>query len=555
MNRGPYSYEFVNVEDAEQDEHSLLHFTRRLLALRGQYAQVFGRGSFDLVAVENQSVLVFLREYDGKQVLVAANLSRYAQSLHLPAEERFTGLVPVELFGKSAFPPIGRAPEAGEPVEHGEPAENGDGAPERSPEPYHLVVAPHGFYWFELRSEQALLEEAERRRQVQQEEHPGALPMLEVEDGVENLLVPTMARGRGPERFEGVLPDYVSKQRWFGAKGEHVERVSVADAVRLQAEPYPVYLTILNVRLAEESIFYALPLAVSYDRPEERLEEWPRAVIAWIDGPRGRGLLHDATVRRDFWSTLFAWWKSGHRGRSLKGVYESSLADAARGAEPDEIRLLTGEQSNTAAVINGQFFVKLYRRLEQGPHPEPEMLEYLTESGFSFVPQLLGAIEFRRGRSTSYPLGLLQEALPVESDGWHYALDVAERFFDRIAGQKLPEEARLPGETNGGGFRDDPAPAWLEEVAPELLSMAHVLGVRTAEMHRRLADADAPNLHPEESTAADADALADRVRDALERTRPMIDEAAETMDLGADALPADAHWRHAHDRLERLRER
>jgi maltose alpha-D-glucosyltransferase/alpha-amylase len=556
INRGPYSYEFVNVEDAEQDEHSLLHFTRRLLALRNQHAQVFGRGTFELVAVENQAVLAFLREYEGKQVLVVANLSRYAQSAHLPAEERLAGLVPVELFGKTSFPPIGREQPIGREREAGErrQGENGEG-PERHPEPYHLVLAPHGFYWFALRSEQALIEEAERRRRVQQEEHPGALPMLEVEDGVENLLVPTMARGRGPERFESLLPDYVSKQRWFGSKGTPIERVSVEDAVRLQAEPYPVYLTLIGVHLggdAGETVYYALPLAVSYEDAEERLKEWSRATIAWIDGPRGRGLLHDATVRRDFWHTLFEWWKSGGRGRSLRGVYESRLADAARGAEPEDIRLLTGEQSNTAAVINGRFFVKLYRRLEQGPHPEPEMLEYLTESGFSFVPQLLGSIEFRRGRQASYPLGLLQEALPVEADGWHYALDVAERFFDRVAGQKLPEEAHLPGEN---GFSDDPAPAWLEEVAPELLSMAHVLGVRTAEMHRRLAEADAPDLRPQQSTAADADALADRVRESLERTRPMIEDAAENMDLGEGALPAEDGWQRAKDRLEALRER
>ena len=548
VNRGPYSYEFVNVEDAEQDEHSLLHFTRRLLALRNQHAQVFGRGSFEFVPVENQSILVFIREYEGKQVLVVANLSRFAQSVHLPADERLAGMVPVELFGKTAFPVIGGKQEI--EVEAESNGTEKDQAA-REAEPYHLVVAPHGFYWFELRPEQALLEEAERRRRVQQADRPGALPLLKVKEGVENLLVPTMARGRGPERFESLLPDYISKQRWFGSKGDPIERVSVEDAVRLQVDPYPVYLTLIGVHLPEETVFYALPLAVTYDQAEERVEEWPKAALAWIEGPRGRGILHDATVRRDFWSMLFEWWKSGSRGRSLRGVYESNLSEAARGAKPEEVRLLTGEQSNTAAIINDAFFVKLYRRLERGPHPEPEMLEYLTESGFSFVPRLLGTIEFRRGRDRSYPLGLLQEALPVESDGWHYALEVAERFFDRVAGQKMPEEAHLPGEN---GHADDPAPAWLEEVAPELLSMAHVLGVRTAEMHRALARAETPDLKPEASTDADADALVDRTLDALERTQAMMEETGDAL-TEVDTLPEESDWERAKARLADLRER
>src|SRR5690606_13974082 len=59
IGKGPYSYEFVNVEDAENDPSSLLNFMKRLLALRRKYVKVFGRGSFEIVPVENQHVLVF----------------------------------------------------------------------------------------------------------------------------------------------------------------------------------------------------------------------------------------------------------------------------------------------------------------------------------------------------------------------------------------------------------------------------------------------------------------------------------------------------------------
>ena len=53
-----------------------------------------------------------------------ANLSRFAQFVELDLSE-FEGLVPVELFGRTAFPPIGELP-------------------------YFLTLGPHGFYWFSL---------------------------------------------------------------------------------------------------------------------------------------------------------------------------------------------------------------------------------------------------------------------------------------------------------------------------------------------------------------------------------------------------------------------
>src|SRR5690606_30142141 len=49
IHHGPYAYDFVNVEDAEADPHSLLHFMRRVLTFRTQHAHVFGRGSLDVL--------------------------------------------------------------------------------------------------------------------------------------------------------------------------------------------------------------------------------------------------------------------------------------------------------------------------------------------------------------------------------------------------------------------------------------------------------------------------------------------------------------------------
>ncbi len=524
VNRGPYAFEFVNAEDAESDEHSLLHFMRRLLALRKQHEKTFGRGSFELIPVENQSVLAFTRAYEGEKILVVTNLSRYAQSVHFPPSEGLQGMVPVEMFSQSPFPVFGE-------------------------EPYHMVVAPHGFYWFALKPEAVMLEEAARQTQLRTAEAGarGELPVLEVHEGLENILVSTMARGRGREQLERLLPEYLGVQRWFGAKGQSIRRVSLADAVRLQRRPFPVYLSILRVELEDRRELYVLPLAAAYAEENKKriLEEKPGAALCWLDGPEGRGLLHDAVVNRDFWLTLFRWWKSGSKGRSLKGLYAAEISDAVRGFEAEEVRLMTGEQSNSSAIIDHTFFIKLYRRLERGANPETELLGHLTEVGFKFIPRLHGSIDFRRGRD-KYALGILQEALPVETDGWNYALEMTGRFFDRVAGSKPP----LPTAAEGAQPPSESAPPWLDEVASEMLSTAHVLGIRTAEMHRALARATAPGLAPVEGEAGDAERLAKRIRAEAETTR----ERLQGHDGAPDNLPDDALWSEITHRLDALLE-
>ena len=518
IDRGPYSYEFVNAEDAERDPYSLLGFTRRILAIRQQHVKTFGRGTFTLLPVENQSILAFVREYEGERILVVANLSRFVQSTFLPKDNAYGGLVPVELFSKAAFPPIGD-------------------------DPYHLALGPHGFYWFSLVPQ----EETAGDQAMAPTSEGGALPVVGVREGLQNMLVKTMADRGARQRLEELLPSYLQHQRWFGAKGRAVRRVTVEDAVRLQAHPFPVYLSILNVEMegAENGALYVLPLASTYAEEADRvLQERPQAALAWIDGPNGRGLLHDATASPDFWTTLFRWWQSERKGRSLKGLYAAQVDEAARDAAATTARLLSGEQSNSAAIVGKRFFVKLYRRMEKGANPETELLDYLTDAGFKYIPRLHGTLGFKSGPH-QYAMGILQEALPVESDAWTYALEATGRFFDRAKGSAPPEEDRLPQSYH------DTLPVWLEEVATGMLSMARILGIRTAEMHLAFGQADVEGIRPEPGRASDVEALVERVRRELGETRERLADA--TSQNGTLDVPADARWDEALHRLDGLK--
>jgi maltose alpha-D-glucosyltransferase/alpha-amylase len=118
-----YHFEAVNVEVQASNPQSLLWWMKRTLSLRKQY-KAFGRGSLEFLYPDNNKILAFLRTYGEERILVVANLSRFSQhaELSLPT---LRGLHPVEMSGRSAFPPVG------------------DG-------PYAISLGPHGFFWFAL---------------------------------------------------------------------------------------------------------------------------------------------------------------------------------------------------------------------------------------------------------------------------------------------------------------------------------------------------------------------------------------------------------------------
>jgi maltose alpha-D-glucosyltransferase/alpha-amylase len=118
-----YGFASVNVEAQAREPSSLLNWTRRILAVRKSY-RAFGRGSFELLRPGNRKILAYIRKYENEVLLCVANLKRTPQPVELDLSA-YKGCVPVELLGRSPFPPIGELP-------------------------YLLTLPGHGFYWFEL---------------------------------------------------------------------------------------------------------------------------------------------------------------------------------------------------------------------------------------------------------------------------------------------------------------------------------------------------------------------------------------------------------------------
>ncbi len=140
-------------------------------------------------------------------------------------------------------------------------------------------------------------------------------------------------------------------------------------------------------------------------------------------------------------------------------------------------------------LFEDKFFLKLYRKLEDGVNPDVEVTRFLTErTNFANVPSFHGTIEYRRGKSEPTIVCVLQNAVSSECDAWTLTLDSVGRYYERVLGRK----ADLQNETAPPG-------ALLDELIGGIYpEKAKLLGQRTGELHRALASSDGdPAFAPE----------------------------------------------------------
>jgi maltose alpha-D-glucosyltransferase/alpha-amylase len=464
-----YHYEAVNVETQQSNPHRLLWWMKRLIALRKRY-KAFGRGSIEFLHPDNRKILAFVRRYQEERILVVANLSRFVQGVELELSG-FNGMVPVELFGRTAFPPIGESP-------------------------YFLSLGPHAFYWFAL--------EPQRVEAPLAIAAPGSqVPTLAVRGSWENAF-----RGRGKAALEAVLPHYLKPRRWFGGKARSMRSVSIIEVIPIaQGRERPkFYVTLLRVDYFEgEAETYVLPLTFAKGgRADQVLSEFPQAAVVRLEVEGEEGLLFDALWDEGFCGALLQAIARRRRFDGTAGELAAGSTKALRQLwdateEPLTPSVLKAEQSNTSVIYGDRFILKLFRRLDEGVNPDLEIGRLLTEkTTLTHVPPLAGFIEYRRGRQEPLTLAILQGLVPKEGDAWQYTLDELERYFERVLTDRPEaEEVTVPARSLLDLAEEVPPRLAADLIGPYLES-ARLLGERTADLHVALASAlDDPSFVPE----------------------------------------------------------
>ncbi len=509
-------YESVNVAAQLDNPDSLLRWIRRLVALRKRH-HVFGRGCIDFVHSDNPRVLSFIRKDEHEQVLVVANLSRFAQYVELDLGE-YRGMTPLELSGQTQFPMIGELP-------------------------YLITLGPHAFYWLAIRSG------------LSEEPSPApAYPALRTSGQWWRLF-----EGDQRRRVEAALPSILRTRRWFGAKDRRIQSVSIADRIALTLESEAKRAEVLVVAveyLDGEPERYLVPVVhLDGERADALLADHPEAVLARVQSASGDGILADAHFEPGYGKALAELARSrrrrsGEAGSRLAGSALPETAEmlaAVSVGERSSSRVLSGEQSNTSLVVGepegAKAILKSYRRIERGVHPELELDRRLTAEGAN-VARLLGAVELLQASQEPTSVAVLHEFVPHETDAWTSTLHAVGAWLE----QAVPGEAAcpLPPQTDAPMVNLALAriPSPVEECISESLGAAELLGRRTGELHEALAAADDPAFAPERTGALAQRSLYQSIRTSARRALVLVRQRLrqlppETQALGRALLDAE----------------
>lgn len=452
-----YHYESINVENQESNSSSLLWWMRRTIAMRKNF-KAFGSGTLEMLSSDNPKVLTFIRSHKNEKLLVVINLSRFPQSASVDLS-RYAGMFPEEVFSRNRFPIIQETR-------------------------YHFTMGHYDYFWFVLRNIESGVESRD--------------------DEVINLRLREgkpwwdCIKGQSGERLNsGILPRYLQRVSWFCGKGRVISKVSLHDSCHLKTEDQTFLLAFFKVSFTEfNPEIYLLPLSwISNDRLQTVKERHPLEIIAPLALGDVDGVLCDAVYFEEFRELLLKMIQD--RGR-VHGADDSRLAGLPGSDMPGGFpsrtelfpsRVVAVVQNNTSILYGDRFLCKLYRKLEEGVNPEPEILQYFAgKKRFQNVPIYAGKIEFRPDGSRVFDLAVLQTYIPCHGDAWGNTLTSLAQFVEYLLSHRhelpgLPERLPTLLEVVDNGI----PPRFNDLVHGLHLEMALLLGRRTAEMHRALA--------------------------------------------------------------------
>jgi maltose alpha-D-glucosyltransferase/alpha-amylase len=477
-----YGHQSVNVEAQQRSPSSFLNWMKRLIGVR-RSSNAFSRGSLRFVRPSNRTVLAYVRQYENDTIVCVANLSRSAQAAEIDLSP-WKGRVPMEMLGRTAFPRIGDLP-------------------------YLVTLPPYGFFWF------LLGDPSEPEVDVRTAPRETITLVWANDDWSSPLAI------RERYAFEhDVLPNFLLERRWFADKARGVPAPKLENIIRLERDGIGASITVVGVQGERQTPSrYLLPLMVKWTRFDRSAV--PANAIAAVRRGRQEGTLIDAGSDQEFVALLLRIMHAGDTietdGHRLEAQPTSAFKKMPTPAV-DKIAVPNREQSNTTVIVDGACVVKIFRKVNEGVHPEVEVGRFLIEqTGYRNVPDLLGSIELVEGDRRS-AIAVAHGFVGNQGDAWTVTEAYLGRFIDD---QRVLSAAAAPEES--------------PELASYLPLIAQI-GRRTGELHTALASRpDIAAFAPEPVQTADVTAWIERL---IERGNHTFDLLSEKRDGLAEAEQA-----------------
>ncbi|WJF91702.1 maltose alpha-D-glucosyltransferase [Paraburkholderia bonniea] len=499
-----YGFDAVNVEAQSRDPHSLLNWTRRMLATRRSRG-AFGRGSSRFLRPANRKILAYLREMPGEPpILCVANLSRAPQAVELDLAE-FAGAVPIEMTADSVFPAI-------------------------SSLAYVMTFPPYGFMWFSLCQEE--------QRPAWSNAPPDPLPEFAT------IVIREGQTGPTPENVRllesEVLPSWLMRRRWFVSHGHTLDSVRLAALTTMPEAGFA--FTEIEATAGGHTGRYLVPLAITWGS-DTTTPLFIQLALARVRRNRTIGHLTDAFSLPQFAHGVL-------RGLQQRAVIPTvqkneirfipadafDTLDLADPEAPPAIRWIAAEQRNSVLVVADTAVLKLMRRVQGGTHPEAEISRYLTQVGYANSAPLYGEVVRVDPAGVPHTLAVLQGFIENQGDAWNWAFDYLRRAVEELA--LMPD-----------GSDAAPDRAGEMQAIDGYCTFAGVIGKRLGELHVALSGGGGgggdgksqrhgsvqPHTQTQASPAAQTSAFSTEPASAGQ-VQGWIDEAQQTLSAALDLL-------------------
>ncbi len=455
-----YHYESLNVESQQNSPNSLLWWMKRIISLRKQIP-AFSRGTLEFVRCENRKILVFVRELHDQTILVLANLSAQVQYATLDLSEH-AGKIPVEIFSRHTFPRVTQAP-------------------------YFFSFAPFSFYWFSLENE------------TQHYRGPDEVPEIKLNN------LPSLASlldSKARDLLSPILPDFLRQQDWFPHRTRNIKSAEIIHSVHPWNDEMGLAIIEVIFSSGEQEFYQTCFQLEQEDQPEElwyglTLEDIAERVpivarLTVEDGDRRRFLLRECLGR---WEPAQRLLEAALRNKQIRSDgtriipelgkdLKSALKDTDLSMAPIPF---SSKYNNIVFNFADQVVFKLYRRMEEGVHPELETGRALSGQQKGGIPTAYGSLTYdHNGKQMS--AGSFWEYVPNQGTALMFTRDNLESFL-RIVPALSYSHPYVDADDWTRGERSE-MPEVIQESTGNFLVSAQEMGETVAELHARLRTVD-----------------------------------------------------------------
>lgn len=431
-----YHYQSVNVENQQRNPSSLLWWMKQLIAMRKRH-RALGRGSMQFIRQDSSKVLAFVREWKGDCLLVVVNLSRHPQAARLDLSA-YAGGTPVEVFGRSSFPTVGK-------------------------DPYPLTLAPHGSYILELcRAEMDGVLDAPTLRLHKQDS--GSWRFLDAR-------MKTALQGR-------ILPEYLRRRAETSGLGPQIISTALLDALPIGSMRAPAWLCVLEVKYAGGGGETRTLLLSHVDAEQAKrvLHEQPHRYVCSLLGPGERGVesegeeatrsgydevnasltLEGAFVEgveeRRTHAGLLKLFTQRRRVRGRLGEFIIQHGAATREmreltATPRESEVIPDHVANSLVAFDQKVLLKIFRHTAEGGNPDLEVVRHLTETlHFEYTPEFLASLQYNHPGHEPVVVAMLRRFVVSQSTAWDMCSTALGLLFTQVLAdtEHQPPQRRSP---------------------------------------------------------------------------------------------------------------